>query len=94
MAGTTVTDYYEMEAVLSLNDKVVKKTGYKHALHSTVGLKKAPEGLEPMTPSAAFGRIVEQLILNFLQDIQNSGDLSWMMIYWNLLAEINLNCSL
>lgn len=79
LVGSTVTDFYEMEAVLSLNDKVIKKNNYKHAIHSTVGLKEAPEGLEPMTPSAAFGKIVEQLILNFLQNIQNSEDLSLMM---------------
>ena len=76
LVGSTVTDYYEMESTLSLNDKVIKRTNYKHALHSTVGLKKAPEGLEPMTPSAAFGKVVEQLILNFLNDIQKSGELS------------------
>jgi len=61
---------------LSINDKVIKRTGYKHALHSTVGLKDAPKGLEPMTPSAGFGKIVEQLILNFISDIQKSGELS------------------
>jgi len=76
LVGSTITDYYEMESTLSLNDKVIKRTNYKHALHSTVGLKKAPEGLEPMTPSAAFGKVVEQLILNFLNDIQKSGELS------------------
>ena len=90
LAGSTVTDYYEMEATLSLNNKVINKTDYKHALHSTVGLKKPPEGLEPMTPSAAFGKVVEQLILNFLQDIQNSGELSWLLNNWNLFADINL----
>ena len=78
LAGSTVTDYYEMEASLSLNDKVIKKTGYKHALHTTVGQKKAPQGLEPMTPSAAFGKIVEQLILNFINDIQKSPELSFL----------------
>ena len=76
LAESTVTDYYEMEVSLSLNDKVIKRTGYKHALHSTVGIKNAPEGLEPMTPSAAFGKVVEQLILNFINDIQKSGELS------------------
>lgn len=90
LAGSTVTDYYEMEATLSLNDKVINKINYKHALYSTVGLKKAPEGLEPMTPSAAFGKVFKQLILNFLQDIQNSGELSWMLNNWNLFVDINL----
>lgn len=88
LAGSTVTDFYEMEATLSINNKVIKKTNYKHALHSTVGVKKAPEGLEPMTASAAFGKIVEQLILNFLQDIQKSGELSLMFNDRNLFAEI------
>jgi hypothetical protein len=76
LAGTIVTDYYEMQASLSINDKVIRRAGYKHALHSTIGLKKAPEGLEPMKTSEAFGKVVEQLILNFINDIQKSGEIS------------------
>lgn len=76
LAGSTVTDYYEMEASLTIDGRRAHRTGLKHALHSTIGLKDAPEGLEPMTPSAGFGKIVEQLLLNFISDIQKSGELS------------------
>lgn len=82
LVGSTVSDNYEMEAELSMNGKVIRRSGYKHALHSTVGNASGPQGLEPMTPSAAFGRVVEQLMLNFLKDIQQSGDLSLVVPEW------------
>lgn len=75
LIGSTVTDFYEMRAILSVDDKVIERKEYKHAIHTTVGLKNELEGLEPMSPSAAITKVIEQLILNFLEDAQNSGEL-------------------
>jgi hypothetical protein len=69
-AGNTVSDYYEMEVVLTDGMSVTKKTGYKHAIHTTIGNINGPEGLEPMSINAAFGKVIEQLILNVLKDIE------------------------
>jgi len=76
LAGSTVSDYYEMEIVLTYGKYVYRKTGYKHAIHSTVGNASAPQGLEPMTPSAAFGKVVEQLLLNALKDMEKEKQIS------------------
>jgi hypothetical protein len=73
LAGSLVTDYYEMRIMLNVNGKVIEKSGYKHALHSTVGNKKGPEGLTPTTPIAGFETIVEQMLLNALRDVQGDG---------------------
>ena len=49
---------------------------YKHALHTTIGNKRAPfENAEPMSPASAFGVIVEQVLLNFIQEMQQKGKL-------------------
>jgi hypothetical protein len=77
LAGSAVIDHYEMEANLSLDGKAFAKNDYKHEIYTTVGVRKAPEGLEQMTLSAAFAKVVEQLLLDFLRDVQNSGQ--WSM---------------
>jgi len=73
LAGSTVQDGYVMTVTLTTAGKTVTKSGYKHVLISTVGNKKGPEGLTPTTPGAAFGTIVEQMLLNVLGDLQKDG---------------------
>jgi hypothetical protein len=75
LAGSMVTDFYEMKATLSQKDRVITEEKYKHAIHTTVGMKKGLEGQVPMTPSAAFGVVIEQLLLNFIADTQKSDSL-------------------
>jgi len=70
LVGSTVTDNYEMEVVLTDGNKVLRKSGYKHAIHTTVGNASGPQGLEPMSVTAAFGKVVEQLLLNALKEIE------------------------
>jgi hypothetical protein len=73
LAGSTVQDGYVMTVTLSSNGKTTTKADYKHVLITTVGNKKGPEGLTPTTPGAAFGTIVEQMLLNSLSDFQKDG---------------------
>lgn len=81
LAGSSISDYYEMEVVLTDGKNVLKKTGYKHAIHSTVGNTNGPEGLEPMSTAAAFGKVVEQLLLNALKDIEREKQSGLMFPY-------------
>ena len=78
IVGNTVTDYLEMDIAISANGKTIKKTGLKHACHSTVGDAKIPEDLEVLSPSESFGRAVEQMLLNGLKELQESGELSML----------------
>jgi hypothetical protein len=75
LKGSTVTDYYEMEATAVIGGKTIAKSGYKHAIHSTIGLAKGPKDIQGTTADEAFGKVVEELILNFLGDLQKE-DLS------------------
>ncbi len=70
LAGNLVTDHYEMTASLTMGGQLINSASYNHALHTTIGNKSGPEGLEPMTPSAAFGKVVEQLVIKFVGDTQ------------------------
>lgn len=76
LAGTTVTDAYEMSVAITANGKTVRRAAIKHALHTAIGNTTIPEGLETMPPQAAFERVLEQMILRVLHDIQGKGELS------------------
>ena len=76
-AGSLVTDYYEATVVYTDADNNTVSKSYKHALHTTVGNHDAPfENVMPTTPAAAFGTVVEQVLLNFITDMQKSGKLT------------------
>jgi len=76
--GSLVTDYYEVS--ITYTDKSGKELtkNYKHALHTTIGNKEAPfEGVKPTTLADAFGLVVEQVLLNFITDMQQNGLLTF-----------------
>lgn len=69
--GSLVTDYYEITVVFTDSSGKEHNSNYKHALHTTIGNKKAPfEDVEETTISNGFATIVEQIILNFVADMQ------------------------
>ena len=76
-AGSLVTDYYEA-TIEFVDENGAKHVGtYKHALHTTIGNKKAPfDNVKPTTPAAGFGTVVEQTILNFIKEMQDKGVLT------------------
>jgi len=72
LIGSTVTDYYEMQAEFSLEGRTVREDSYQHAIHTTIGNKSGPPGLEPKTPVEAFDDVLEDLILRLINDIEES----------------------
>jgi hypothetical protein len=48
----------------------------KHALHTAIGNTTIPDGIETMPPNVAFERVLEQLILRALRDMQSAGELT------------------
>lgn len=82
LAGSVVSDYYEMQVVLTRGQKTISKDGYKHALHSTIGNASGPAGLDPTTPAAGFGKIVEQMLLNALKDLDADPELAFSSRSW------------
>ena len=49
LKGSVVTDYYEMHATATIASRTIAKSGYKHAIHTTIGRAKGPEGVPAMT---------------------------------------------
>jgi hypothetical protein len=78
LIGNTVTDAYELSIFITANGKTISRTAIKHAFHTAIGNTSVPPGLETVPPGVAFGRILEQMLLRALKDMQQSGELSWL----------------
>ena len=76
LAGSTVSDGYEF--TFAMTDASGTQTkAYNHVIHSTVGNAKAPiENVEGVTPLAAFEAIFEDVLLQYLKEMNASGDIA------------------
>ena len=75
-AGSTVTDLYEFEVDYVIRDKTQTQS-YKHAIHTTVGLKAAPvEGVAPASATGAFSLVVQDVVNNFVKEMQDQDKLT------------------
>lgn len=74
--GSTVTDYYEAKIELAGADGKQTKN-YKHALVTTIGNTNAPlQGVAPLKMMDAFNVVVQDIVMNFVQDMKTDGKLS------------------
>ena len=73
LIGTRTTDYYMISVTYQIPGKESIVMEYQHAIHATLGLKLGPPGLESMTFHAAFDKIVEEVILLLLYELQEKG---------------------
>ena len=78
MAGKTITDAYEMSLFVTTAGKTVSRTGIQQAIHTSIGNMVVPEGIESFPHNKAFGKMLEQMILKALADLQKSGELAWL----------------
>jgi hypothetical protein len=74
-AGSLVTDGYVFNATFERLGHEPIKREYRHAIHSTVGNKKGPAGLQPVDLNEAIDIVVEQLVFNLLKDLQSAAEL-------------------
>ncbi len=71
-AGSMVDDNYEFTCTYE-NGTKQQTYKYMHAIHTSIGHNTPPAGLTPTTPSDAFGHVVEDVMLNFVKDLQDKG---------------------
>jgi len=72
LIGYTLDDQYSMDVELTLNDgETIKKTGYRQTVYWTAGLgqDKNVVGMREISIPKAMEKAAEQLILQFLNDI-------------------------
>lgn len=76
MVGKIITDAYEMSMVITTHGKTIRRSGINHAFHTVVGSVEIPERINVFPSDQAFGRMLRQMILKALIDIQKSEELS------------------
>jgi len=76
LAGSTVKDAYEMTMSITVDGKTATRTAVQHALYTSIGNETLPAGIESAPPNVAFDRVLEQMLLRALQDMQKAGELS------------------
>lgn len=77
LAGTAVTDHYQVIIEFRQGNEVISKR-YDHAIHTTVGNKSAPvSGVAPTSAANAFSGVVEDVVLQFLKEMQESNVLTF-----------------
>lgn len=76
LVGSMVTDGYVFDASYTPQGGNVIKRHYKHAIHTTVGNAEGPKGLTPMSVGAAFEKVVNDLMMVLIRDLQAEGQLS------------------
>ena len=76
MLGKTITDTYEMSVFVTARGRTASRTGILHAVHTAIGNMAVPEGVETFHHKQAFARVLEQMLLQALKDMQRSGELN------------------
>lgn len=69
-AGSQVTDGYVFTGTFRPVGRQAVTKVYRHAIHTTIGSAEGPPGLTAMGLNEAFGKVVEELVLNLLLDLQ------------------------
>ena len=90
MVGKVITDAYEMSISVTTHGKTTSRKGIKHAFHTVVGNIDIPEGIETFPSDEAFGRMLRQMILRALRDMQKNRELSWFDI-WERAALVSFH---
>jgi len=71
IAGSTVSDYYQIHIEYTNGDTIVQKE-YNHAIHSTIGnASPVYPNVEPVSPNIAFNGVIEDVVLEFIANMRS-----------------------
>lgn len=74
IAGSTVKDSYEITISMTVDNKKIASKLYSHAIYATIGNSKPP--INTKQSSNAFAEVMQNVILNFIRDMQTANLLS------------------
>jgi hypothetical protein len=74
LIGSHVSDNYEVTVRLTQMGLVTEQK-YHHVIMSTVGNASGPPGVPAVAPGTAMNKVADDVVLNFLKDMQTSGKL-------------------
>ena len=78
--GKTITDAYELSMFIITKEGTISRTGIKQAVHTAIGNMSIPEDVATFPQDQAFGKVLEQMILQALMEMQQNGELAWLSL--------------
>jgi hypothetical protein len=75
LIGSTVQDNYELTMTMTINGQTITKSGIKNSIFTTVGNAAAPDGVQTSPVEVAFSKVLEQMILQALKDVESNKEL-------------------
>jgi hypothetical protein len=76
LVGSTVMDAYEMTVTISTREKTTTKREIKHAMYTAIGNTTLPPEIETVPINVGFERVLEQMLLRAILEMQKDGDLT------------------
>ncbi len=73
IAGSAVEDGYQFDVTVEQPGKAPVQHSYRHLITSVMGNADAPPGIPEMTPAQAVQKVVEDLLVTMLRDLQQQG---------------------
>ena len=70
LAGSEVVDGYQIHIIYTAPGKPPVAKNYEHELHTTVGAHSAPKGMIKVPKDQGFDRVLEDVLLNCIRDLQ------------------------
>ena len=77
LIGSTIQDNYELTMVITIKGKTITKSGIKNSIFTTIGNAAAPDGVQTSPTGVAFSKVLEQMILQALKEIEASKELGF-----------------
>lgn len=76
VVGTTITDAYELSVFITMKGKTIARVGIKNAVHTALGNIRVRDDIQTFPHNQAFGKVLEQMMLRALVDMQRAGELA------------------
>lgn len=76
LIGNTVQDNYDLTMIITIKGKTITKSDIHNSIFTAIGNTSVPSGVQTSTVSVAFSKVLEQMILQGLKELQNTKELS------------------
>jgi len=76
LIGNTVQDNYTLSMTINIKGKTITKNDIQGSIFTAIGNTSIPSGVQTTTVNVAFSKVLEQMILQGLKELQSSKELS------------------
>ena len=70
-------DNYDLTMIITIKGKTITKSDIHNSIFTAIGNTSVPSGVQTSTVSVAFSKVLEQMILQGLKELQTTKELSY-----------------